>query len=1099
MSISSTSALKRLTQVTCVVLLLLWFGSPAVTVGQTFVGSIVGLVSDATGAVIPEVQVKLVDTRTGVERAIATNSAGNYVFSELPAGTYKVHISKTGFKEIVSSEIVLATQSTVRFDGVLDVGSVSERVEVSAQAATLNTENAQLGNIVTRDELINLPANTRSSMSFRYLSSSNQDGGYIAGQRSSFGFYAIDGVSGMAPAWGAWSGPLMTMSLEAVQDITQVTATPSAEFGDVATISLSTRSGTNNLHGDAFWETNNYAFDAANYFSHTKPTGPYRQYFGGSVGGPLYIPHVYNGRNKTFFFFTWEEFLQPGRYTTLASVPSSDMRNGDFSSLLADNVVIYDPTTGKPFAGNVIPTGRISPVSNAIQNTKYIPQPNFGGAGSLSQNYLDSFPNSHPHYYPTTRVDHNFRDGKDVISARHTFRHQNEDTNLNGLPLFNRTQDRNTTNAYISETHLFSPTVVNEFRVGYSRDFSVRHGLTKGADVINEWGLQLPHLDALKSFYGFPQVNFENFTGLTNDANAGWAQDSMEYLDNVTLNRGKHTIKVGGSYRHYKVNETGGDPSQLFGHTDFTAFGTQDPQGNGGFDYASFLLGIPFTSGTSDRPQNIIVRYGTTAFYLQEDWRATSKLTLNFGLRWEKTTTPVDQNDMRYAFDPSTGNLVVPTQKVIDTLVSPVFPKDIPIVTAAAAGFPSRSLLQSDSNWGPRAGFAYRLPGKMVVRGGTGLFYTPLLTWAVIDSYAGGPFQLSQTFHNRMVNGSPAFQFPNPYALFGGGDFAGVGIGGLEKKVRTPYSEQWNLTLEKELGSSTVVRGSYRGHHTIELLYYADLNQPHVSNNPDNEWNVIYPNFYYAGNGRNGGSEIGHLFEFQLQRKYSHGFTFDLGYTHAKVVTDVRGSDIMSWPEYSWDIRRDAGNENGISRHRFVANAIWDLPFGNKKRYGSALPNWMQQTLGNWQTSYILVLQSGQFLDPGCGNCPDTSYARVWGRPDLVGDPKLSGASATRWFNAGAFSIPAYGTLGNSSPGVIVGPGLANFDFGLFKYFQIREKARLQVKATATNFFNHPNLGNPNTDITSINAGRITGLTGRGMNGSTNTMRSIMLGARFEF
>jgi Carboxypeptidase regulatory-like domain/TonB dependent receptor len=1101
MSVSCLSALKRVSQAICVALLLFWLSSPARVAGQTFSGSVIGLVTDASGSAIPGARVVLTDVGTGVQRSQDTNSTGNYTFAELSAGVYGVRVTKTGFKEAVSKEITLTPGATMRSDAALAVGDVTETVQISAQPPTLNTDNAELGSILTHDEVLDLPLNSLAGpMNYRYLSSSNYQGGYIAGQRSSFGFYSIDGVSAMAPAWGAWSGPGMSISLEAVQDITQVTSTPSAEFGDVATISVSTKSGTNNLHGSGFWDTRNYALDADGYFSHSKGKGPYSQYLGGSLGGPVYIPHVYDGRNRTFFFFDWESFIQPGSYTNLASVPTSAMRSGDFSALLTQGVTIYDPTTGQPFPNNVIPASRISPVSSKIQDIKYIPSANFGPADSFSNNFLDSFPNAHPDYYPTTRVDHNFRNGKDVISARHIFRHQNEDTNTNGLPLYNWIQNRNTTNAFVSETHLFSPTVVNEFRVGYSRDFQLRHATMKGADVINDWGLQLPHLDALKDFYGFPQVNFQNFTGLTDDSNNGWAQDSFEYIDNLTLSRGKHTIKVGGSYRHYKVNETGGNASQLFGHTDFTSFGTQAPDGSNGFDYASFLLGIPFTSGTSDRPQNVIVRYGNTAVYLQEDWRATSKLTLNFGLRWEKTTTPVDQNDMRYAFDPSTGNLVVPTQKVIDTLVSPVFPKNIPIVTAAQAGFPSRSLVSADQNWGPRVGFAYRLPHNAVIRGGSGIFYTPLLTWAVIDSYAGGPFQLSQTFQNRMVNGAPAFQFPNPYTLFGSGDFAGVGVGGLQKNVRTPYTEQWNLTLEKELGSSMVARVNYRGHHTLETLYYADLNQPHVSNDPNNEWNVVYPNFWNADVGRNGGSEIGHLLEFQIQRKYSKGLSFDVGYTHAKVVTDLRGSDIMGWPEYSWDINRDSGNENGIPRHRFVGSAIWDIPFGTGKRFGASLPKWLQYSVGNWETSYILVLQSGFFLDPSCSGCPDTSYARVWGRPDLVGNPTLSNPSASQWFNPSAFAVPAYGTLGDSAPGVIVGPGLANLNFGLFKYFPIHEKVRLKMSMTATNFFNHPNLGRPNTDISSINAGLITGLSTTGaVNNSGNGMRSIMLGARIDF
>jgi hypothetical protein len=270
-----------------------------------------------------------------------------------------------------------------------------------------------------------------------------------------------------------------------------------------------------------------------------------------------------------------------------------------------------------------------------------------------------------------------------------------------------------------------------------------------------------------------------------------------------------------------------------------------------------------------------------------------------------------------------------------------------------------------------------------------------------------------------------------------------------------------------------------------------------VSNNPDNEWNLVYPNFWNVYNFRNGGSEIGHLFEFEAQRKYARGLTFQAGYTHAKVVTNSRWSDFFAWPEYSWDLKRDTGNENGVSRHRMTASAIWELPFGTGKRYGSSLPKWLLQAFGNWQTSSLLTLQSGQFLDPSCGDCPDTSYARVWGgRPDLVGDWKLSNPTIERWFNADAFRQPALGTLGNSSPGVIVGPGLGNLNFGLFKYFQATEKARLQLRMTSTNFFNHPNFGNPNTNVTSVNVGMIGGITGRGNGGGA---RTIVLGARFEY
>ena len=329
---------------------------------------------------VPEAQVVLTNTQTLVKRQTVTNASGNYAFDDVPAGIYQVSVAKTGFREMVSSDITLATQATVRFDAAMEVGQVSSKVEVTAQAPTLNTENAQLGSVVTRNDIADLPME-KSAMNFRYLDSANQDGGYLGGQRANIGTYSVDGVSAMAPAWGAWSGPMLGMSMDSIQDITMVTSTPSAEFGDVANISVSTRSGTNVFHGSAFWDTNNNALDADDYFAHTKGHGPYRQYLGGTIGGPLIIPHLYNGKNRTFFFFQWESFLQPGGYVTQVSVPDAAFREGDFSSLLAltdssgnpTPQIIYDPTTYNaatgsfsPFPGNKIPSNRINPVSAKI-------------------------------------------------------------------------------------------------------------------------------------------------------------------------------------------------------------------------------------------------------------------------------------------------------------------------------------------------------------------------------------------------------------------------------------------------------------------------------------------------------------------------------------------------------------------------------------------------------------------------------------------------------------------------------------------------------------------------------------------------------------
>ncbi len=1098
MSDNGTCRWTRFRNVLCLTVAIVLLSTPTTVVGQIITGSVVGIVADSSGAAIPDAKLVLTDISTGVQRSAASDATGNYAFPDVRPGRYIVKVTVDGFKQLASSEIVVAPAQSTRFDAQMQVGTVSETIEVQAQAPTLNTENAQLGDILTRDELVNLPLASRFSTNFRYITSSNYDGGYIAGQRSSFGYYSVDGVSAMAPAWGAWGGPIMGMSMEALQDISFVTATPTAEYGDLATISLNTRSGTNNLHFSGFWDHSNYAFNAAGYFSHSKGKGPQLHEVGGSVGGPVYIPKVYDGRNRTFFFFNWEDRIAPGGYWSIASVPTPKMRSGDFSEVAALGVTIYDPTNGQPFLGNVIPSSRISQISQRIQSEKYFPLPNFGGAGAISENYREFYSTRATSYFPTVRGDHNFRDGRDTISMRLNYRHDPEPGNLNGLPFFNREQFRNATNTYISETHLFGPSVVNQIRWGFTRDFSIYNGTPLGAEVVSDWGLNVPNMDAKQGLHGVPRVGISDFATLWAYTDTGWDQRTNDISDTVTFTLGKHVVKAGFTYRHYLVDEDAGSNDDIFGALDFRAFGTQNANEEGGYGYASFLLGIPFSSGTHDRSPKVMARYRTLAAFLQEDWTVTPRLTVNLGLRFETTSTPVDVHDMRFAFDANTGSLVVPNQKVIDTLVSPVFPKNIPIVTASAAGFQNeRSLLKADNTWGPRVGFAYRLGSQFVIRGGGGLYYTPLLTWAVIDPYAGGPFQLNQHFQNQLRDGAPLFNLSNPFSLVGSGDFPGVSISSGVNKIRTPYTEQWNLTLERQLGASTVARASYRGHHTTQLFYYPDLNQPRASNNPDNQWNLVYPNFWNVYQFRNGGSEIGHLFEFELQRKFSKGLTFQAGYTHAKVVTNARGSDFLAWPEYAWDLKRDAGNENGVSRHRFTSSGVWEIPFGKSKQFGSSLPGWMQQAIGNWQSSYILTLQSGQFLDPWCGDCPDTAYARVWGgRPDLVGDPKIDNATTKRWFNSAAFRQPALGSLGNSAPGVIVGPGLVNFNYGLFKNINVGEKARLQLRMTSTNIFNHPNFGNPNTNISSLNAGRITGTTGRG-NGAGP--RVIKLGLRFDF
>jgi hypothetical protein len=782
-------------------------------------------------------------------------------------------------------------------------------------------------------------------------------------------------------------------------------------------------------------------------------------------------------------------------------------------------------------------------VSAKYQASKYIPLPNFNPGGTLDwqNNYVGEFPNAHPHYYPTLRVDHNLRNGKDMITGRWQYRHQNEDGNSEGLPGFDFTQNRNTTNAYIAETHSFTPTLVNEARIGFSRDFSNLFSNYLGSAIAQDVGIQIPNLSSLNSVHGFPAVTFNNFQNLGGFANSGWAMNTLEFLDNVTWSHGKHVIKMGFSDRRYFVDKVLGQ-NDYFGSIGFGPFGTTnsisdfgtiDP--NSGFDYASFLLGLPGGSAIPIQGPNVIVHYGTYAAYIQDEWRVTPKLTLSAGLRWEHTPGPVDQNDMRYAFNPANGDLVVPSTKTL-RLVNPAWPSAFPIETVAQAGWSTgRSLVSTSQDFGPRLSLAYQLPYKMVVRAGGGLFFTPLLSSIMMDNYAGGPFNINEQFTNLMTpptSGSAAsflFALPNPYSEAGNPDnyvaptAGGLTIGSNKNYLRTPLTQQYNLTLEKQFGQNTLARVSYRGHHTIETIYYPDLNTPHICSvaagncNRTAEYDYAgsaFPNYYSVGYGVNGGSEFGNLMEFEFQRKNVKGLTFNLSYTHTLLTEDVAyrawgewagDSDLYGYPSYSWDRRYDRGNDGGLATNRFVGSGVWDLPVGKGQRFGSDLPGALQKVLSGWQTSYVLTMRSGYYNDVECWSCTDYGYARENDTRltvNRIGNPKISNPTANMWFNANAFAPnTVVGQFGNTPPAVIEGPGLVNLDFGIIKRVPIHENVNLVFKATMMNALNHPNLAGPDTAIDDSTVGQIFSLDNTGGLGSDHNggMRQIMLGARLEF
>ena len=1081
----------------------------ALLVGQSFLGSITGSVADATGAVVPSARVVATEISTAVPHETATNASGSYQFSDLPPGTYTISVVAAGFKELRSGEIVLTAQQVQRFDARLEIGSGAEKVDVEAVAPTLNAENAEVDGVLARKEFLNLPVNERSTFSFLDLNSFNVQGGdgssySIGGLRGEYTNFTIDGVTSNSGLYGGQSGPQTEESFEAVREVKLMASNNSAEFTNVATVIVSSRSGSNQFHGTAFYEQENNALNARSFFAHTKPWGPIRHQFGASVGGPIVIPRLYDGHNKSFFHFTWEQQNYPGSYSSTANVPTTAMRQGDFSSLLSQGIVITDPATGSPFPGNKIPANRLSQVAVKAQDLLFLPA-NVGPSDNYSNNWVGLFPSSSHNNRYVTRLDHVFSE-HDTLSGRASIRDLPEpEAQYGPFPSNDYRQSRRTWNAYISETHIFTPSFLNEFRLGYSRDQIRTVSFHSGGQVVQQIGLQ--GVNSNNDLSGIPSFNFNNFSSLNEATNGLRTSQTKELLDNITMVKGRHNIKAGVLIRDNNPNQDSGPANGTdFGSFDFTGFAT-------GFDYADFLLGIPQQSSLAYRAPNAYLHYIQTGLFIQDDFHITPKLTLNFGLRWEYNQPPVDQNNLRFSFDRRNGDIVVPTQKQLGE-VSPYFPSSIPIETAAQAGFPARSLLHG--NWrdfAPRFSFAYRpfSEGTFVVRGGYGIFYAPLIS-VPVQGFIGGPFASTVNYTNSITNGTPAFAFP--FAFGGSSSIPSQSISPNSPNLRTPYVQQWNLTLERQLPGKVVARASYRGFRTVQIPYQRDLNMPPASTNPDNQNIFYYPNFYQINYVEDGGIQKMNALDLAIERKLTSGITFQSQYTWAKNLSDagddyeVNTSGLNTLNPYNRSL--DMGNVSYNPRHRWVSSVLYELPFGHGKRYGANWNRVLDGAAGGWQVTGIFVAQTGQFLTPIDGSIDPTNNRSIntgQVRPDCIANPNLSNPTPGNWFNQAAFAEPANGAYGTCGRGIIVGPGIVNLDLGLMKEIHLSERAKFQIRATATDALNHPLFNVPGGNfpyvevLDSTNGNVIRSVLGHLANrGSFGAgYRIIEVGARFEF
>ena len=1060
------------------------------------------MVTDATGAVVPKVTVTARNVATGIEMTTETNEEGIYTLAQLKEGPYTLRAQSPGFRELVIQDIALVARDYRRVDLKLEVGPVETKVEVSAGATLIETETPRISD--TRDvaQLRDMPLNSRAiwaqlSLVPNVLQASAGSTIRFAGSRANQSHWSIDGTTMSDGITETQIGPLANF-VESFQEIRIDSANNTAEFGTLGQVTMISKAGTNAFHGSLFDYYSTPWFRARNPFALERDTG-ISHLPGGSAGGPVYLPGIYDGRNKTFIFGSFETFL--GSQTTRLfnpTVPLAAWREGDFSGL---STPVLDPLTGQAFPNNRIPSSRLNATAVALQN-RFYPLPNFGNLSLLSnQNYRQnrSLKAATQSYY-MLRGDHKFTD-KDSLMVRYTLQDFATDDFRSALPTFAEAKatrvNHAATGAY---THTFSPTVLNEIRWGLATNNLPIMGPVNGKQFVEEFGLQ-GLAPGLPDVPGVLNVGFAGLglTGISQNLsrNPGAANYLQNFQDHVSIFRGRHNLKFGLNLARIEFESYVFD-TDLFGNLNFSNRYT-------GFPYADFLLGLPSTARRSFSPlrQNRL-RYQYDYFFT-DDFKVNQRLTLNYGLRYEYHPGWTEKNGYVSAFDIASGSIVV--QDGSAAKVSPAFPQNyVKVVEASSLGLPGKTLLRTDkNNFAPRLGAAYRPWGNhTVIRGGIGIYFDVV---PLEQTMAGVPFVVNeQPFNNPAA---PVVILPTVFPSSGSAGPASVSLpAAVNPGLKIPYSTQYNLTIEhshREMG----FRVSYIGTNTRQGIYAYDYNAPV----PDGQLYVNkprpFPQYPSITHYTNGAGHQFHSFTAEAERRIAKGLQFQSSWVWARDIGDLERGQSLENP---FDRQRERGVWPDIPTHRFTTNGIYQLPWGEGRPFlSNANPVW-NAVVGGWEVSGIYSYYSGQFLTPAWTGPDPTGTAFssnptrpiVTIRPDHLRDANLPGdqRSLNRWFDATAFGAPPVGRFGNSAKGVIKGPNVNVWHLGLFKSFQFSEQVRLRWELTATNVFNHPNYSNPATNISqAANVGVISGVGG--VNGSSTGdqpfARSFRMGLRLEW
>jgi hypothetical protein len=1125
-------------------------------VAQKDAGSIVGTIVDASQASVPGAEVRAVNLDTNYTYHATTDTAGQYSISPVRIGRYHIEVTAKGFKTVVSEPIQLDVQQRARVDLTLTPGAVQETIEVRAVAPLLETETAERGQVITSRAMAYLPLNGRNAVQLAQLTpgvtfsepGARDESGYgfsANGARSLQNNFLLDGIDNNSnlPDLLNETNYVIMPSVDALNEFKVQTDSYAAEFGRAngAVVNATLKSGTNQYHGGVYEFLRNDRLDARNFFDITKPA--YRQnQFGFTFGGPI-------RKDKLFFFGDYEGLRIRQGQTNTALVPDAAQRSGDFSSQLdLGSPTGVNDCNGRPtYAGelfdtklteksassptgfcgvpfgydangnpsNVIPNNKMDPLG--VKLAALFPAPNANGSGF---NYVANPKLVQSRNQGDVRADQNFSEHDNAFYRFSISRQPSSiPSTFPGLADgggFFSGDERNTAySAAASETHVFSPSLVNEVRLGYNRLHSRRFQFNSNTDVSGQIGFPgVPYSPGTNNG-GLPQLTFSDIATLGSPTflPSDEIQNTYSVSDTVTLIKGAHTWKFGGEVRPEEF--TIFQPADPRGNMSFGPLFTDNPAaiGTGGSGFATLLTGQP-GGGSINNLHNIDYKRGNYAGFVQDDWRVSRKLTLTLGLRYEFFSTVKERFNSQANFNPITGMLDIPKES--NVALTPTFAALLQVNHNASPGLINPDL----NNFAPRIGIAYQLGQRLVLRSAYGVFYnggengpysnpsqgfnppyfvgTAFNAPCGLPSYNAAAEDCSVPGLRQLMNGFPATALvdPNVPTLFS-----------MDPNLRTPYVQQWHFTVQFEPSHDTVIEAAYVGSKGTKLFTFFNLNQayptadsaaPYAPRRPFPAIDAGISYFNSAGN-----SEYNAL-QTKFQRRFANGLSILAAYTWSHALGNASNANLgaQNGDGFRWIAHPEweHGNLDFDVRHRFVASYAWDLPFGRGKWLGGAASGAVDQIIGGWQIAGITTISSGTWYTVTDSN---GSFANSDGqqRPDTVAGQQVNGTPcvAGTAFNTCAFVDPAPGSFGNVGQNTVQGPSLQNWDLSLFKEVRFTESKRLQFRTEVFNLANHANFlfGKPGPQ--NPNNATSFGTPTFGYATATRAPRQIQFGLKFYF